>query len=182
MFPAFCLLKILLPHKRNLFFLSESAHTFSFDILLSFAMLLLQTASAPLQCLAAQKIWKCLDKHHPLSMRISSTESLQTCFINLLKSSSTISLKALSSLCCAFNCNWNAFLDKRFMFMIAQSHSRAANPKPIELTLFTLFIDSLNMNSGLCFCMRVWITLQPYKTYTSILFLKSVELHQKILH
>ena len=117
MFPAFCLLKILLPHKRNFFFSSESAHTFSFDVLLSFAMLLLLTASAPLQCLAAQKIWKCLDKLHPLSMRISSTESLQghcctqilhwqqpspsfcyipntttwhsiMCFINLLKSSS----------------------------------------------------------------------------------------------
>ena len=77
MFPAFCLLKILLPHKRNFYFPPESAHTFSFDVLLSFAMLLLLTASAPLQCLAAQKIWKSLDKLHPLSMRISPTESLQ---------------------------------------------------------------------------------------------------------
>ena len=78
MFPAFCLHKILLSHKRNFFLPSESAHTFSFDVLLSFAMLLLLTISAPLQCLAAQKIWKCLDKLHPfISMRISSTESLK---------------------------------------------------------------------------------------------------------
>ena len=58
--------------KETFFFPSESAHTFSFSVLLSFAMLLLLTASAPLQCLADEKIWKCLDKLPPLSVRISS--------------------------------------------------------------------------------------------------------------
>ena len=69
--------KKLLLHKRNLYFLSEAAHAFFVVLLLLFAMLLLLTSSDPLQCLAAQKIWNCLDKLHQLSMRISSTESLQ---------------------------------------------------------------------------------------------------------
>ena len=76
-FLPFVYLKSFYLIKETFFFSSESAHTSSFDVLLSLAMLLLLTASAPLQCLAAQKIWKCFDKVHPLSMRISSTESLQ---------------------------------------------------------------------------------------------------------
>ena len=70
-------LKKLQLHRMNLHFLSEGAHAFFVVLLLLFAILLLLTTSAPLQCPAAQKIWKYLDKLHQLSMHISSTESWQ---------------------------------------------------------------------------------------------------------
>ena len=62
--------------KGIFFFCSDGAHIFSFYVLLAFAMLLLLTASAPLQCPAAQQIWKYFDELHQLSMHVSS-ESLQ---------------------------------------------------------------------------------------------------------